>query len=221
MRVLKTLGLVEEYGEGIERMYREMESRLLEPPVFTATDSSVTVTLYSRSVIDVEDQLWLQALAGVHATADERRLLLEVRQAGVGTTPRQLREAMPGVDIQRLLAGARAKGLLTRVGTRGGSRYVLSDLIVRIAGGADKTGSQVLLDEIRRRGSLSHHGGRQGSRGFRCYRAQNAQETRTGGAGACRGQIRGRDGTFFVRTMSRSRAASGRWCDEAARCRPR
>ena len=155
MRVLKTLGLVEEYGEGIERMYREMESRLLEPPVFTATDSSVTVTLYSRSAIDVEDQLWLQALAGVNVTADERRLLLEVRQAGGSTTPRQLREAMPGVDIQGLLAGARAKRLLTRVGTRGGSRYVLSDWIVRIAGGADRTGSQALLDEIRRRGSLS------------------------------------------------------------------
>ena len=155
MRVLKTLGLVEEYGEGIERMYREMESRLLEPPVFTATDSSVTVTLYSRSVIDVEDQLWLQALAGVHLTADERRLLLEVRQEGGSTTPRQLREAMPGVDIQGLLAGARAKRLLTRIGTRGGSRYVLSDWIIRTAGGADKTGLQALLDEIRRRGSLS------------------------------------------------------------------
>ena len=136
-------------------MYREMESRLLEPPVFTATDSSVTVTLYSRSVIDVEDQLWLQALAGVHLTADERRLLLEVRHADGSTTPRQLREAMPGVDIQGLLAGAHAKRLLTRVGTRGGSRYVLSDWIVRIAGGADRTGSQALLDEIRRRGSLS------------------------------------------------------------------
>ena len=38
MRVLKTVGLVEEYGEGVERMYREMESRLLEPPVFSAND---------------------------------------------------------------------------------------------------------------------------------------------------------------------------------------
>ena len=29
MRVLKTMGLVEEYGEGIARTYREMESRLM------------------------------------------------------------------------------------------------------------------------------------------------------------------------------------------------
>ena len=59
MRVLKTLGLVEEYGEGIDRMYREMAARFLEPPVFEATSSSVTVTLRNRSVADVEDQAWL------------------------------------------------------------------------------------------------------------------------------------------------------------------
>ena len=55
MRVLKTMGLVEEYGEGIDRMYREMESRLMEPPAFEATASSVTVTLRNRFLVEVED----------------------------------------------------------------------------------------------------------------------------------------------------------------------
>ena len=155
MRVLKTAGLAEEYGEGIELMYREMESRLLEPPVFAATGSSVTVTLYNRSVIDVEEQLWLQALDGVHLTAAERRLLVEVRRAGGAIAPRQLREAVPEVDARGLLAGAQAKGLLARIGTRGGSRYTLANLIVPLAGGFVTTHAQVLLDEIRRRGSLS------------------------------------------------------------------
>ena len=155
MRVLKTVGLVEEYGEGIERMYQEMESRLLEPPVFSATDSSVSVTLYNRSVIDVEEQLWLQALEGVHLMADERRLLVEVRRAGGAIAPRQIREVMPEADTRELLARAQAKGLLARIGTRGGSRYTLANFIVPLAGGAVTTHAQVLLDEIRRRGSLS------------------------------------------------------------------
>ena len=155
MRVLKTVGLVEEYGEGIERMYEEMESRLLEPPVFSATDSSVTVTLYNRSVIDVEEQLWLQALEGVHLMADERRLLVEVRRAGGAIAPRQIREAMPEADTPELLARAQTKGLLARIGTRGGSRYTLANLIVPLAGGSVTTQAHVLLDEIRRRGSLS------------------------------------------------------------------
>ena len=155
MRVLKTLGLVEEYGEGIERMYREMESRLLEPPIFAATGSSVTVTLYNRSVVDVEEQLWLQALDGEHLTADERRLLVEVRRAGGSITPRRLREVVPHADVRRLLAQAHARGLLARIGTRGGSRYVLSNSIVQLAGGAGTTDTQALLEELRRRGSLS------------------------------------------------------------------
>ena len=53
MRTLKTLGLVEEFGEGIDRMYREMESRLLQPPTFETTASSVTVTLRNRSLAEV------------------------------------------------------------------------------------------------------------------------------------------------------------------------
>ena len=62
MRVMKILGLVEEYGEGIDRMYREMEARLMEPPVFEATASSVTVILRNRMLVDVEDQSWLSQL---------------------------------------------------------------------------------------------------------------------------------------------------------------
>ena len=62
---------------------------------------------------------------------------------------------MPGADTQELLARARAKGLLARTGTRGGSRYTLADFIIPLAGGSVTTHAQVLLDEIRRRGSLS------------------------------------------------------------------
>ena len=155
MRVLKTVGLVEEYGEGIERMYQEMESRLLEPPVFSATGSSVTVTLSNRSVIDVEEQLWLQALEGVQLTADERRLLVEVRRAGGAIAPRQVREVMPEADTPELLARAQAKGLLARIGNRGGSRYALANLTVPVAGGPVTKQARMLLDGIRRRRSLS------------------------------------------------------------------
>ena len=115
MRVLKTMGLVEEYGEGIDRMYREMESRLMEPPTFEATTSSVTVTLRNRFLVDVEDQLWLMQLGLEGLTADERRALLAARQNGA-VTPRKLREIMPDADARAALEGAVAKGMLARVG---------------------------------------------------------------------------------------------------------
>ena len=158
MRVLKTMGLVEEYGEGIDRMYREMESRLMEPPTFEATASSVTVTLRNRFLVDVEDQLWLMQLAREDLTTDERRALVAARSNGA-VTPRELRELMPDSDARTALEGAVAKGLLTRIGRRGGSRYVLSPEAVLRAGGAEVAAQnrrrQTLLDEIHRRGSIS------------------------------------------------------------------
>ena len=158
MRVLKTMGLVEEYGEGIDRMFREMESRLMEPPVFEATSSSVTVTLRNRFLVDVEDQLWLIQLEREGLTANERRALVAARSNGA-VTPRELREIMPETDARTALEGAVAKGMLARVGERGGSRYVLSPDAVLRAGRADPSAQnrrrQALLDEIRRRGSIS------------------------------------------------------------------
>ena len=158
MRVLKTLGLVEEYGEGIDRMYREMESRLMEPPVFEATPSSVTVTLRNRFLADVEDQVWLTLLGRDDLTVHERRTLVAVRRSGA-ITPRELRDLLPEADAGALLAGAVAKGVLARVGRRGGSRYVLSEETTRRAGSAGMAAQhrlrRMLLDEIRRRGSIS------------------------------------------------------------------
>ena len=158
MRVLKILRLVEEYGDGIDRMYREMEARLLEPPVFEATASSVTVTLRNRMLVDVEDQVWLNQLDRDDVTAAERRALVAARREGA-VTPRDLRNMLPETDVDTVLAQSVAKGLLARVGRRGGSRYVLSDAMVRRVGSpgmaAQNRKRQSLLDAIRRRGSLS------------------------------------------------------------------
>lgn len=158
MRVLKLLGLVEEYGEGVDRMYGEMEARLMEPPLFSATPSSVTVTLRNRFLVEVEDQVWLALLGHYDLAAAERRLLVVARREGF-VTPRRAREVLPQSSGTQLLRSAVAKGLLVRIGHKGGARYVLSDEVVMRAGAsgleAQSRKRQMLLDEIRRRGSLS------------------------------------------------------------------
>ena len=158
MRVLKTMRLVEEYGEGIDRMYREMEARLLEPPIFLDSGSSVKVTLLNRFLVDVDDQVWLSLLGSYQLTADERRMLVAARSEGF-LTPRRLRQLLPGREVNKLLSGGLAKGLLTRIGERGGSRYVLSDEVLLRVGGtameAQNRKRQMLLDEINRVGSIS------------------------------------------------------------------
>lgn len=159
MRVLKLLGLVEEYGEGVDRMYSEMEARLMEPPHFVATPSSVTVTLYNRSILSIEDQAWLALLGHLDLTGQERRMLVAARNDD-GVTQRSMRGLLgDSADVEALIAGTVAKGLLVRVGRGGGVRYVLSDAVVMRAGGggleARSRKRQMLLDELRRRGSFS------------------------------------------------------------------
>ena len=153
MRVLKSLGLVEEYGEGIDRMYREMEARLLAPPAFDATSSSVTVTLRNRSLVDVEDQAWLLGLAET-ATANERRALIAARSDGA-VTRRVLRTLMTEAEVDAVLEGGVAKGLLRRVGTAGGTRYVLGGAAGGGHGSGENRGRDRLLAEIRVQGPFT------------------------------------------------------------------
>ncbi len=158
MGVLKTLGLVEEYGEGVDRMFREMDARLMTPPDISATDSSVTVTLYNRILVSIDDQAWIALLADFPMSREERLALVETRQRGA-ITRRRLRELLPGADPGDILAGAVAKGLLVRTGRGGGTRYVLSHEVVLRAGSegmeAQRRRRQALLNEIDQRGSIS------------------------------------------------------------------
>ena len=158
MRVLKTLGLVEEFGEGVDRMYQEMEARLLRPPVFTATPTSVTVTLYNRFLVDVEDQAWLSLLGTWPMSAVERQVLVAARREG-HVTRRRLREYLAVNDVDAVLGSAVAKGLLQRTGQRGGTRYVLSEEVLLRAGGrgmeAQGRRRQLLLNAMRSGNGLS------------------------------------------------------------------
>ena len=158
MTVLKILGFVEEYGEGMDRMFGEMEARLMRPPTIVADGVSVTVTLYAGSFLTAEDQAWLSLLGNLGLSAAERRALVAAKR-DTSVTPRSLRRVMPNENVDALLAGAVAKGLLRLTGERGGARYVLSDEIVIRAGasGLEARGRQrqMLLDEVRRRGSIS------------------------------------------------------------------
>lgn len=158
MRVLKVLGLVEEYGEGVDRMFRDLADRLMEPPAFAATNSSLTVTVHSRSLLSVEDQAWLALLAHLELTPHERRILVLARREGT-VTRRAVKALIPDADPQSLLAGTVAKGLLVMNGERGGAYYQLSDEVVMRVGAASLEARnrqrQTLLDALRRREGLS------------------------------------------------------------------
>ncbi|WP_420445863.1 ATP-binding protein [Candidatus Poriferisodalis sp.] len=158
MRTLRGMGLVEEFGEGVDRMYHEMEARLMLPPEFTATADSVTVTLRNQFLVDLDEQAWLLALDPWPGSAEERRVLVELRRRGEAAK-RHLSDILPSIDLDSLLDEMRLRGLVKRVGRAGGTQYQLSDGVIRRAGAP--AGGEVyelssrLLQEIDRVGSLS------------------------------------------------------------------
>ena len=158
MRVLRDMGLVEEFGEGVDRMFHEMEERLMLPPEFESNDVSVKVTLRNQFLVDVEEQAWLQMLGGWAGGAAHRRMLVEVRRRGEAAK-RHFAEVLGDVDIDAALAHLLSHGLLARVGLAGGTQYRLSDAVVRRAGTSQvsvaKRRRELVLEELASRGSLS------------------------------------------------------------------
>lgn len=158
MRTLRSMGLVEEYGEGVDRMFQEMESRLMHPPEFTATADSLTVTLRNQFLIDLDEQAWLLALDPWAGSPAERRVLVELRRRGEAAK-RHLADVLPSIDLDALLDEMRLEGLIERVGRAGGTQYRLSNDIIRRAGAPaaheahERTAR--LLREIERLGSIS------------------------------------------------------------------
>ena len=154
MRVLKTLGVVEEYGEGVSRMFEAMDRRLMDPPRIEATPESVTVTLSNRQAVPISDQLWLRDFQGQDLTNHERHALVVARRDGA-VTPRVLRRLFPGARVDSIIAGAVRKGLLRPVGNRGGVRYVLPEAADDPAAAISQESSARLLEAIRAKGSIS------------------------------------------------------------------
>jgi ATP-dependent DNA helicase RecG len=159
MGALKSLNLVDEFGEGVDRMYEGMAGRLLPDPTWTASDASVTVVLRSESPVSLDDQVWLSMLSATQMTPDERRVLVQARHDG-RVTRRSVRALLgPDVDVPALLRAMFFKSLLVQVGERGGTYYELSREIVARVGSygiaAQARRREQLLELVNARGRLA------------------------------------------------------------------
>lgn len=143
-------------GQGIDRMYREMEDALLDPPQFEEREASFVVRLRGTSVFAAEDRLWVAELADLELSADAKIAVVYARRHG----------AISNEDLRRLrgldrdasratLQDLVARGLLQAVGRGRGARYVLGPVAER-AGRARTLDEElrVILNHARRKGSV-------------------------------------------------------------------
>jgi|Deesub1362A_J573_1020465.scaffolds.fasta_scaffold00395_26 ATP-dependent DNA helicase RecG len=99
VRVLTDLGYMRETGEGIPRMFDEMEKNGLYPPKLEIiADSLFSVTLNNQPMYSAEDMRWLEQFAGLNLNPDQKRMLLFARSHGGSFTSKNWRKVC-GVDI--------------------------------------------------------------------------------------------------------------------------
>jgi ATP-dependent DNA helicase RecG len=129
MDALQRLGLVEEAGQGIDRMIAEMEDALLAPPEFEERSTAFLVRLRGVSIFAAEDRLWISRFGRLDLSADDKVALVFARRAGA-ITNEQLRGLRP-LDREasrETLQGLVTRGLLDTFGRGRGTGYRLSEL---------------------------------------------------------------------------------------------
>jgi ATP-dependent DNA helicase RecG len=146
---LQRLGLVEEAGQGIDRMIAEMEDALLDAPEFEERDTSFVVRLRGTSVFVAEDRLWISKFSDLELSADAKVAVVFARRNGAISNEdlRNLR-ALDRDTSRGVLQELVARGLLDSVGRGRGARYVLGSI-------ARRASSEATLDE-QLRTVLSH-----------------------------------------------------------------
>lgn len=126
-RVLVELGLMREEGEGIPRMFDEMQRSFLRPPEFDVTDDGrFAVVLRNTPIFEAADETWRHMVERLTPNLAHRRVLLAHPE---GFTNEQYRE-MNDVDrdeAYRQINEMVAAGIVLSADRTGrGARYRLS-----------------------------------------------------------------------------------------------
>lgn len=101
VRVLADLGYMRELGEGIPRMFEEMERQGFYPPLFEDIGGvSFQVKLRNQPVYDRATLEWLQGFAQVPLDGDQKRLLAFAHAHGNHFTSRDFQK-LADLDIYR------------------------------------------------------------------------------------------------------------------------
>ncbi len=155
---LQRLGLVEEAGQGIDRMISEMEDALLDPPEFEERDTSFMVRLRGTRVFAAEDRLWVSRFVELELSADAKVAIVYARRNG-SISNEDLR-TLRGVDrdsSRAVLQDLVGRGLLEAVGRGRGARYVLGTTARRAATEATVDERlQAVIAHARRMGSVAN-----------------------------------------------------------------
>ena len=147
IRVLVDLGLARDQGEGIPRMFAEMEDAFLPKPDIDATNRNVTVTLRNTLTLNATDREFISALGDLELSRNEFRTLLYTYRHGQIDNARL--RALSGLDTlsaSYLLRGLRDRDLLTLYSHGPNSYYTLTSVLTSQVGAYSVKGEKLSAD---------------------------------------------------------------------------
>jgi len=131
MRVLVDLGVAREQGEGIPRMFAEMEDAFLPQPEIAVGRRSVTVTLRNTPTLTAGDRAFVARLGSTPVTDEEFRALLHAQRHGrVENADLRLLGGLDTLGASLLLRGLRDRGLLDLHAHGANSFYTVNALLL-------------------------------------------------------------------------------------------
>ena len=130
VRVLVDLGFAKDQGEGIPRMFAEMEDAFLPRPEVEVRAERVIVTLRNTSTLTASDRHFVARLGNADLSRQEFRALLMAHRRG--RVDNAALRSVTGLDTLRashLLRGLRDRELLTLHARGGDSFYTLTPAV--------------------------------------------------------------------------------------------
>jgi ATP-dependent DNA helicase RecG len=163
VRGLVDLGLMREQGEGIPRMFAEMEVQFLSPPELRATPHEFSVTLRNAPTISPADAEWLASLQAEPLSDGQARAMALARIRGQVSNA-DLRDAT-GLDTLAAsveLRDLRDRKLLELRGAGSASFYVVgsrAEALAHARTSGTAVGGHAPLDEEQTGGLPGQNGG--------------------------------------------------------------
>ena len=128
MRVLVDLGVARDQGEGIPRMFAEMQDAFLPRPEIEVSTRGIRLTLRNTPTLSASDRDFVARLGTVELSDEEFRALLHAHRSGrVENVDLRLLVGLDTLKASYLLRRLRDRGLLDLHPRGANSFYTLSD----------------------------------------------------------------------------------------------
>ncbi len=158
LNALRRLRLAEDEGVGVDRIFDEMQSELLQAPTFIDTGSHVIVRLPTRAAATVEERAWLADVAALGKIDSSDRVVLVHALRNEHLTNARVRTLLNTSE-----AGARHRlarlvdlGMLVRHGERAATTYSIAASLPGATPIDDAATADAVLALAAQRGSVSN-----------------------------------------------------------------